>query len=528
MIRAEATQLADGFLIAPQPHEKVLSTMEGDGSRIWLRPRLLKGRFLVWRRITAYVLIAVFTLIPHGRMNGKPLMLLDLGAREFTFFGVTFLSTDTVLLALFLLATIISIFLFTALLGRIWCGWACPQTVYMEFLYRPIERLFEDTVGRGGNPRRRTAAARAAKYAVYLAASMFLAHTFLAYFVGVEALSHWIRRSPLEHPAAFLVMAVTTALMMFNFCYFREQTCLVACPYGRLQSVLFDRDSLVICYDEQRGEPRGKLRVASGELRVRKGDAASLGSVTAPAARAATRSGPGAASADLQLAALNSQLETPPTGACVDCDLCVTTCPTGIDIRRGLQMECVACAQCIDACDAVMDKIGRPRGLIRYTSQNRLAGQRGRVLLRGRVFFYSLVFALAAGLFTYFLAGREPVDISLLRGLGLPFNILPSGEVSSQFRLKLTNRTNARRCYSVELLNEAAGQLTLTDDPLCLAPGETRQTSALVVLPRDAFRGGHHDVRVRVSDDAGFTKEIEHRVLGPAGGASAATQSGGR
>lgn len=191
-------------------------------------------------------------------------------------------------------------------------------------------------------------------------------------------------------------------------------------------------------------------------------------------------------------------------------------------------MECVACAQCIDACDAVMDKIGRPRGLIRYTSQNRLAGQRGRVLLRGRVFFYSLVFALAAGLFTYFLAGREPVDISLLRGLGLPFNILPSGEVSSQFRLKLTNRTNARRCYSVELLNEAAGQLTLTDDPLCLAPGETRQTSALVVLPRDAFRGGHHDVRVRVSDDAGFTKEIEHRVLGPAGGASAATQSGGR
>jgi polyferredoxin len=520
--------LADGFLIAPQPHEKVLSTMEGDGSRIWLRPRLSKGRFLVWRRITAYVLIAVFTLIPHGRMNGKPLMLLDLGAREFTFFGVTFLATDTVLLALFLLATIISIFLFTALLGRVWCGWACPQTVYMEFLYRPIERLFEGTAGRGGNPRRRAAAANVAKYAVYLLASMFLAHTFLAYFVGVDALSHWIRRSPLEHPAAFLVMAATTALMMFNFCYFREQTCLVACPYGRLQSVLFDRDSLVIRYDETRGEPRGKLRAASGELRITKGAAASVGVATAPAARAATPSVARAAAAGPSLAVLDSQLETPRKGDCIDCDLCVATCPTGIDIRRGLQMECVACAQCIDACDAVMDKIGRPRGLIRYTSQNRLAGRRGRVLLRGRVFFYGLVFALAAGLFTYFLAGRDPVDISLLRGLGLPFNVLPDGNVSSQFRLKLTNRTNARRCYAVELLNEPAGSLTLTDDPLCLSPGETRQTSALIVLPRGAFHAGHRDVRLRVADDAGFSKELKHRVLGPADGVPAATQSEGR
>ena len=193
---------------------------------------------------------------------------------------------------------------------------------------------------------------------------LFLANTFLAYFVPPEQLFRWIAGSPLQHPTAFLVMAITTALMLFDFGYFREQTCLVACPYGRLQSALVDRHSMIITYDEKRGEPRGKKRTS------KKG-----------------------AAQDVSL-----PVAAPQQGDCIDCHKCVTTCPTGIDIRNGLQMECIGCAQCIDACDDVMDKIGRPRGLIRYSSQAVVSGE-ARHFVRPRVIVYPTVMAVLLGIF---------------------------------------------------------------------------------------------------------------------------------
>ena len=244
----------------PVPDGRVLSTLMEDGSRRWLHPRLAAGPYLRARRILAYVLIAVFTLLPYLKIGGKPAVLLDLPHREFTIFGFTFLSTDTLLLALALITLVLGICLVTALAGRVWCGWMCPQTVYMEFVFRPIERLFDGPPGARHRPgRKRTTPRTVAKYAVYLVISAYLAHTFLAYFVGVEALAQWVRRSPLEHPVSFLVMLAVTGLMMFDFAYFREQTCIVACPYGRFQSVMLDRDSLIVSYDPRRGEPRGKL-----------------------------------------------------------------------------------------------------------------------------------------------------------------------------------------------------------------------------------------------------------------------------
>ena len=232
------------------PPERVLPTLNADGTRRRVRPELSRGRFHRQRLLVGWGLIVLFVALPFVKIAGKPAVLLDLPAREFTLFGRTFLPTDTVLLMLLLLSIFIAIFWITALVGRAWCGWACPQTVYMEFLFRPIERLFEgsrakqlkiDRQGGGGK--------RALKNLVFLLLSFFVANVFLAYFVGVATLERWITQSPFEHPTPFLVMSVTAGLVFFDFGFFREQMCTVICPYARLQSVLLDRRSLIIGYD---------------------------------------------------------------------------------------------------------------------------------------------------------------------------------------------------------------------------------------------------------------------------------------
>jgi len=452
-----------------ESQERVLPTLNVDGTRRWLRPRVSPGRFLTSRRILAWVLIAIFTLLPYLRIRGKPSILLDIVHRRFTFFGTTFLPTDTVLLALLLMGIVVAIFFVTAVFGRVWCGYACPQTVYMEFIYRPIERLFEGPPGRGGVPgRRQTAVRTAAKYGVYLVVSIFLAHTFLGYFVGIDALREWIFRSPFEQPTSFLVMATTTALMLFDFAYFREQTCIVACPYGRLQSVLVDRDSLIVSYDPRRGEPRGKGKRHPGST----------------------------------------------LGDCVDCGLCVDTCPTGIDIRDGLKMECIGCAQCIDACDSVMEKIGRPLGLVRYGSQARIAGEPGHVA-RPRIFIYSAVLLLLAGLFGFALSRQTGADVTLLRGLGVPFVELPDGGISNPVRVKIMNRHDEDVSFRVEVADDVPARLVLDEDPVSVPAGTSVTKGMLVVTPASVFSGGKRDILLRVSG-GGETKELKYRLLGPA------------
>lgn len=461
-----------------EPDERVLSTLNRDGSRRWLRPRVSPGRFLWARLAVAWVLIAVFIAIPHLRAGGKPLILLDIVRREFTLFGYTFLPTDTLLLALLMVGLIVSIFLATAMLGRVWCGWICPQTVYMEFVYRPLERLFDGRPGRGGKLARRPAAWRTVlKLLLFLGMSVVLANTFLAYFVGVDALSQWVRHSPYEHPTPFLVMAATTALMMFNFSYFREQTCILCCPYGRFQSVMLDRNSLIISYDSRRGEPRGPVAAKGGD--------------------------------------------------CIDCGLCVETCPTGIDIRDGLQMECVGCAQCIDACDAVMGKIKRPRGLIRYSSQARMAGESGR-LLRPRVVLYPLVLAVLATAFIVLFEGKKTTDVTVLRGLGRPFVVMPDGKVANQLRLKITNRGKQPASYEIELVGLDEAKLIIPGGAVTLKPGQSFVEAVNVVAPDTIFRGGIRDAVLRVSDGAQFSQNVAFRLLGPAASDVPSSSAGDR
>lgn len=457
--------------VAPEAQEQVLSTLNRDGSRRWLRPKLSPGKHHARRRIVAYTLIALFTTIPYLSLNGRPLMLLDLIDREFHLFGGTFHASDTALLMLLAITGLVGIFLLTAIFGRVWCGWACPQTVYMEFLYRPLERLIEG--GRAKQlaaDRDGTSPRRLLRYVVFLLVSMFLAHTFLAYFVGVERLFQWVQRSPLEHPTAFLVMAATTAAMMFDFGFFREQTCLVACPYGRFQSVLLDRQSLIVGYDAKRGETRRK-----------------------------------------------GKKKEPSDGDCVDCRKCVTTCPTGIDIRDGLQMECIHCTQCIDACDAVMAKVGRPLGLIRYGSQAEFAGEE-RKFLRPRVVLYPAIVLLGVTLLVTLLVSRETAEVTVLTKVKgrEAFSQAGPGQISNSIRVRVENRTPETRVYTIDLPVTEGARIVSGELPMAVEGGQSRLASMFIILPEDAFQAGEKMVSLRIMDDAGTFETTESvKLRGP-------------
>ncbi|MHB8916302.1 MAG: cytochrome c oxidase accessory protein CcoG [Thiobacillus sp.] len=453
--------------------EHVLATLEADGSRRWLFPRLAMGAFWTRRRAVAYALIAFFTIVPHLRFRGKPPILLDVPTRRFTVMGYTFLPTDTLLLALLMVGAFVAVFLVTALFGRVWCGWGCPQTVYMEFLFRPIDRLFDGTVGKGGRPQKRLTGLRWwARGLVYLLACAFLTHTFLAYFVGTDRLGQWVTQSPLNHPVPFLVMAVSTALLLFNFLYFREQTCLIACPYGRFQSVMLDRRSLIVSYDPKRGEPRGRGKPVVTDSGRSKGD-------------------------------------------CVDCSMCVQVCPTGIDIRNGLQMECIHCAQCIDACNAVMTKLHMPTGLIRYSNQDAMEGKPSAVL-RPRLIIYPLVLLAAMSAFTFVFVTKKDFDAKLLRNLGNTFSVGADGLIDNSLKLSLTNRTDEARQYELSVLAPTAAHVRPIESPkIALAAGAHNFVPVLVSAPFDEFADGRCKVQLRITDNAGEERVIDYMLLGP-------------
>ena len=410
-----------------------------EGKRNWIYPRKPEGFFTRMRGYLSLILLVILIVIPFVRVNGRSLFLLNVLERKFIFFGILFGPHDFYLLGLALIASIVFVILFTVVFGRLFCGWVCPQTVFMEMVFRRVDYWLE---GDHRQQRRLKESPwtgekilkKGAKYLVYFALSFLISNVLLAWVIGSDALLEIVSDPPSRHLAGLTAMLLFTGVFYWIFAWFREQACILVCPYGRLQGVLLDRNSIVVAYDHVRGEPRGKIR------------------------RGEERTG----------------------GDCVDCDLCVEVCPTGIDIRNGTQLECVNCTACIDACNAVMEKTRRPRGLIRYDSAAGIVEQKRRVWTP-RVAGYSVVLALLVALLTFLLARRTDVDVTVLRAPGMFYQEQPDGRLSNVYDLKALNKTFDVVDLSLSL-EGVEGEIQLIGDPLRPGPQEIVHGKFLVVL----------------------------------------------
>lgn len=461
----------------PPPHRPLhrpavdsVTTINADGSHHSLQPGDVRGKFSTARRISGYFLIAIYLLLPWIPVRGYPAVFLDVAERRFHFFGFTLVAQDVWLLFFGVSGLGFALFFITALFGRVWCGWACPQTVFLDHVYRRIERWTD-----GDAPARRAlgaapitmgkAARRVAKHFLYILVSLAITHLFLAYFVSIPQLWLYLHEAPGEHWTSFLFVFVTAGLLYFNFAWFREQLCIVICPYGRLQSALSDDHTLVIGYDAQRGEPRGKLGV-------------------------------------------------PEAGACIDCNRCVQVCPTGIDIRHGLQLECIGCSACIDACDEVMTKVHRPTGLIRYDSLVGFAGGITR-WFRARTVVYGVLLLCGAAAATFAFSTVKPLNFQIYRMNGAAY-FVGADEVRNQFMVRLVSKSTAPATFRVSTEGLPAGvRQTGFNASVTLAPMAESVSPLVLLIERKAYHGPFKFTVKVLNPATALTLSREVEFMGP-------------
>lgn len=376
-----------------------VSTIDKKGKRVWINPLKPSGRYYNARKIVSYVFLAILFVLPFIKVNGNPLLLLNVLERKFIIFGLIFWPQDFFLFGLTMLTFVVFIVLFTAVFGRLFCGWTCPQTVFMEMVFRRIEYLIEgdSNAQKALNRSEWTTdkiVKKSSKHLIFYAVSFLIANTFLAYIIGIDELYKIVSEPINKHASGFFAIIAFSGVFYGVFAHFREQVCLVVCPYGRLQGVLLDKNSIVVAYDYVRGEPRKHYK-KNEERRA---------------------------------------------GDCIDCHQCVRVCPTGIDIRNGTQLECINCTACIDACDNIMDGVGLQRGLIRYASEDGIA-KKQKLKFTTRIALYCV---LLVGLLTglgFGLATRSDVETTILRTPGMLFQNQPDGRVSNLYNFKIVNKT---------------------------------------------------------------------------------------
>lgn len=470
---SEATSILNPIPDPKGSFRDSVATISSDGKRNWIYPKKPKGKFYNKRTYVSIFFLVLLFAGPFMKLNGHPFILLNIIERKFILFGIAFWPQDFHLFGLAMLTFIVFIILFTALFGRIWCGWACPQTIFMEMVFRKIEYLIEGDYMQqkalnAESPNPRKLRKKILKNSIFFLISFIIANTFLAYIIGVDELFKIITDPPSQHLGGLISLTIFTLVFYGVYTKFREQACIVVCPYGRLQGVLLDKNSVVIAYDYNRGEPREKLH--KGQERK--------------------------------------------AGDCIDCHQCVQVCPTGIDIRHGTQLECVNCTACIDACDSIMEKIDKPLGLIRYTSENAISkGIKFKVT--GRIIAYSVVLFILLGSLITLLAIRSDVEATILRTPGMLYQELADKKVSNLYNIKIVNKTFQDLPISIKII-EPKGEVKWVGRGIdSLNEQDISEGEMFIILDQASILTNKTKLKIQILSNDKLMDEVETNFIGP-------------
>ena len=452
-----------------------IATVDEKGKRKWVYAQKPKGKFYNVRTWVSWGFFALFFTLPFIKMNGRPLFLFDITETKFILFGKIFWAQDFFIFGLTMVTFIIFIVLFTAAFGRLFCGWICPQTIFMEMLFRKVEffiegdaaqqKLLNNSPWTGTKIRKKII-----KHIAFFLLAFIIANLFLSYIIGVDELKKIISEPLGSHIGGFLSVVGFASVFYGVYAFFREQVCTVVCPYGRLQSVLLDRNSMIVAYDYKRGEPRGKFKKAAA-------------------------------------AELN-------TGDCIDCFQCVKVCPTGIDIRHGTQMECVGCTACIDACDRMMEAIHKPLGLIRYASENGISEGK-KLRYTGRMKFYTVILILLTAILTILLSTRDDIGGTIVRAKGQLYQERGTDSLSNLYTVKIVNKTLKDIPLTLHLEN-APGTIIEAEGKNILVEKEGQgKGSFFIVLPKNYINKRKTSVRVGLYEGNKKITSIKTNFMGP-------------
>ena len=460
---------------SPDSFRDRLYTIDESGKRLWVYAKKSKGKLTFARNIVGILLMIFLFTAPFIKMNGQQLLLFDFFHRTFAIFGVQFWPQDFNLFFIGMISLMVFIILFTVTYGRIWCGWACPQTIFMEVLFRRIEYWIDgdtheqkvlDAVPWNRNKIFR----RVLKHGIFYLISFIIGNYFLMYLISSDAWIKLVCENPADHVAGLAGMAIFSFIFYFIFSWFREQVCTIVCPYGRLQGVLLDRETVVISYDYLRGEERGVLRKSENRADTKKGD-------------------------------------------CIDCNQCVAVCPTGIDIRNGTQLECINCACCIDACDDMMNKVGFKPGLIRYASEKMLAGRKPwHFTIRSAG--YTVVLTVLLTALSYFLITRNPVEATVLRSPGMLFQEQENGMISNLYSVKVVNKTAHDLPLEIRLLS-GRGEVKIIGNTPVIAKQSLGEVVFFVLMDRAGVKNGKTEIEVGVFSGGKQLDQTRATFVGP-------------
>lgn len=448
-----------------------ISTIK-EGKRNWIYPTKPFGWYYNVRKILSYVYLVIFFALPFIKLNGHPLLLFNILERKFIIFGFVFWPHDFFIFGIAMLAMMVFIVLFTVVFGRLFCGWACPQTIFLEMVFRRIEYWIEGDAqyqkALNKMPwNKEKILKKSLKFFIFFFISFIISNTFLAYIIGIDELFKIISEPISEHVAGFSALMLFTIVFHFVFSWFREQACIIVCPYGRLQGVLLDKNSIVVAYDYVRGEPRHKFKKNEVD---RKGD-------------------------------------------CIDCNLCVKVCPTGIDIRNGTQLECVNCTACMDACDHIMESVGREKKLIRYDSEAGIANKE-KLKFSKRIFAYSSVLVLLLAFLGYLLVSRTEVEATIVRTPGQLFQEQPENKISNLYNIKIINKSYNDIPIQLKIENEG-GEIKMVGENIVVKQESRAESTFFVIFPKEKISERKTPIKILVYSNDKLLQTVKTNFLGP-------------